>query len=97
VTKTYKGPLAWLFRWNFRRVEHRRWLRHLNEAIPADHASIMEALTFQLERSAVEAKERAAWQASVNQRLELLSGQLGALADQVAALDDKPPVDREQR
>jgi hypothetical protein len=89
MNKTYKGPLAWFKRWNFRRVERRRWLRDLFDAIPATDAAKLEALTYLVEKANAEAEARTAWQASSNQRLEQLSKQVGALADQVAALTGK--------
>ena len=78
MTKEYRGPLAWCRRWNFRRVERRRWLRELFEAIPANDAALLEGVTRLLERGAEEASLRAAWQATVDQRFEALAGQMAS-------------------
>jgi FkbM family methyltransferase len=77
MKKTYSGPLAWFKRWNFKRVERRRWLRDLFEAIPATDAAMLEALTFLVEKTNAEAAAREVWQAEVERRL-------AGLADQVA-------------
>jgi FkbM family methyltransferase len=76
MKKTYSGPLAWFKRWNFKRVERRRWLRDLFDAIPANDAAMLEALTFLVEKTNAEAAARAAWQAEVDRRLELIGKQV---------------------
>jgi FkbM family methyltransferase len=76
MIKEYRGPLAWYRRWNFKRVERRRWFRELFAAIPANDAVLLEGVTRLLERSAEEADRRVAWQATVDQKLEALAGQM---------------------
>ncbi len=83
MKKTYSGPLAWFKRWNFERVERRRWLRDLFEAIPATDAAMLEALTFLVEKTNAEAAAREAWQAEVERRLAVLTDHVGKVGERL--------------
>jgi FkbM family methyltransferase len=70
MSKDYRGPLAWFRRWNFKRVERRRWFRELFESMPATDAALLEGVTALLERGAAEATARRAEAAAREAREE---------------------------
>ena len=74
----YRGPLGWLRRWNYRRVERRRWNRDAVEALIEDDGAIMEGLLRLLDQARSEGASRAAGQALLERRLEEISTELGA-------------------
>jgi FkbM family methyltransferase len=90
MSKNYRGPMAWFKRWNFKRVERRRWYRELLESIPATDAALLEGMTALLERSTAkavaqeaeavardtEATAQAVWQAKVERKLEAVAALL---------------------
>jgi len=84
MSRRYRGPLAWLRQWNFRRVEERRWRRELLEALADDDGAIMEALTRLLEQGRTEALARAEGQSALALRVEVV---LGDVDRRLAELD----------
>jgi len=76
MRKEYRGPLAWLRRWNHRRLEARRMRREALAAQLENDATILEALSRLLELAEAEALVEAA-------------RRLGAIDDRLGALDDR--------
>lgn len=86
MTKTYRGPLAWLRRWNHRRLESRRWRREALEALVADDVATLEALSRLLEQGRAEAAFRAEGHGEVVRRLDALASDIGGRLRAVEAL-----------